>query len=167
MTSPARSSLIARGPIIIGRTSAAGGSMDDTSNWETAAAIAAICVGLGGLLLFTLVAALAVWRGSNYAQQAARDADAARRGLEDAERRLGTLEQGQNSELMNEPAGADAFLGQQAILREAVRGLVEATRATRAAQPDSEGRLEESIARLDESLARLAAAVAALKRRSG
>lgn len=54
--------------------------MDDTANWEFAAVVAAVCIGLGGLLLFTLIGALGAWRvheaASNAAAQAARAAAA-------------------------------------------------------------------------------------------
>ena len=36
--------------------------MGDTTNWEFAAAVAAVTIGLGGLLLFTIIGAIGSWR---------------------------------------------------------------------------------------------------------
>ena len=47
--------------------------MGDTSNWEFAAVVAAVSIGLCGLLVFTLVSIFMSWRVFDRAAKAARD----------------------------------------------------------------------------------------------
>jgi hypothetical protein len=139
--------------------------LDDTSNWETAAAIAAICIGLMGLLVFSLVAAVAVWRMAGEAQAARRQGDEAEEAARELRERVARLER-EAADLMNAGRQADALLGQQEILREAVRSLVESGVLRGRADPVADGRLEATIRRLDEAMIRLTITVEQLGRRS-
>ena len=51
--------------------------MDNASNWEFAASIAAVCIGLGGLLLFTLIGTIGSWTVFTRASRAANEAEKA------------------------------------------------------------------------------------------
>lgn len=62
--------------------------MDDTSNWEFAAAVAAISIGLGGLLIFTVVATLGSWRIAERVNRVAEEASQASLAVQDLARRV-------------------------------------------------------------------------------
>jgi hypothetical protein len=138
--------------------------VDDTANWEFAAVVAAVCIGLGGLLLFTLVGAIGSIRmhdsTARAAQQAARAADAmgelARAMIAQAAERGPMIElAGQLDEVAALRRQAEELLAQQTRLQEAVRHLVEAG----VLRGEESGRqlreVEQSVRRVEELLARI------------
>lgn len=148
--------------------------MGDTANWEFAAAVAAVTIGLGGLLLFTLTTIISSWRVLAKAGNAADEAMKASTAMQDLARYLSWRETrppaAAPSVDLSDAAGeladlrhqADALIEQQSRLQEAVRNLVEAG----VLGSDQSGRqlqdLEEAVRRLEENLSQIAAAVANL-----
>lgn len=149
--------------------------MGDTSNWEFAAAVAAVSMGLGGLLLFTLIGTLGSWRVFSQASRAAAEAAKASIAMQDLAR---TLAARSNQQLpyvdLREAAGdlselrqqADALIAQQGRLQDAVRNLVEAGVLGNEDTGKQYQGLESAIGRLDDNMTRLAAAIAELGQRS-
>ena len=145
--------------------------MDDASNWEFAASVAAVSIGLSGLLLFTLVTIIGSWRVLDRASRAANEAAKATIVVQDLARQLAMREASQPaavdvsqaaSQLSGLRVQADALLQQQTRLQDAVRNLVEAG-VLRSEGPGNELKeLEGAVKRLEENLARIAAAVAKL-----
>ena len=142
--------------------------MDNASNWEFAAAIAAVCIGLGGLLLFTLIGTIGAWRLFDRTSRAAAAAEKAAVIVQDLSRQLAVREATQPAanELQQAAAQlsglrvqADALLQQQSRLQDAVRNLVEAG-VLRGEGAGDHAELEGAVKRLDEHLARIAASVA-------
>ena len=142
--------------------------MADTANWEFAAAVAAVVMGLGGLLLFTLVATIGTWRVSSQASRAAAEASRASQAVQELSRYLSSRSARQlpiidlrdeADELSELRRQADLLIDQQARLQDAVRNLVESG-ALGATSSDRQLReLDGMIRRLEENLARVAAAV--------
>jgi hypothetical protein len=141
--------------------------LDDTSNWEFAAAVAAVSIGLGGLLLFVLVTALTHWRVLREAARAANDASRASVAVEDLAQQV-QLWLGRDAEAAGRTSAeldalrqqAAALLEQQSRLQEAVRGLLDAGLLRSADAQARFADLEAALRRLDEHLNELAAAVA-------
>jgi hypothetical protein len=108
--------------------------MDNASNWEFAASIAAVCIGLAGLLLFTLIGTIGSWVVLARASRAANEAEKASILVQDLSRQLTFREASQPmvevaqaaSQLAGLRTQADALLQQQTRLQDAVRNLVEA-----------------------------------------
>jgi hypothetical protein len=146
----------------------------DTTNWEFAAAVAAVSMGLGGLLLLALIGTVGSWRVFDRASRAAAEATKASLVVQDLARYLATRESmAAPAASVREAAGAladirsqaDALIDQQTRLQDAVRNLVEAGVL---GSEDSSQRLQElegGIKRLEEHLARVSAAVAGLSQR--
>jgi len=141
----------------------------DTTNWEFAAAVAAVSFGLGGVLLFTLIGTIGSWRVFSGSSRAANEAAKASLAVQDLARYLATRETMRSAgsaadadHFANLRRQADALVEQQSRLQDAVRNLVEAGvfRSEDAGRHLSE--LENSIKRLEEHLGRVAAAVANL-----
>ena len=136
--------------------------MDDASNWEFAASIAAVCIGLGGLLLFTLIGTVGSWMVFTRASRAANEAEKASILVQDLSRQLAFREASQPmvdvAQAASQIAGlrtqADALLQQQTRLQDAVRNLVEA-----GVLRSDNSELEGAMKRLEENIARIAAAV--------
>lgn len=148
--------------------------MGDTTNWEFAAAVAAVVMGLGGLLLFTLIGTIGMWRLFLHASHAEREAEKANLAMQDLARLLSTRS-GQQlpyvdlrdaaGELSDLRQQADALIEQQGRLQNAVRHLVEAgVLGTEGTSREYQG-LESAIRRLDDNMTRLAAAVTELGQR--
>lgn len=152
--------------------------MGDTANWEFAAAVAAVTIGLGGLLLFTLTTIISSWRVLSKAGNAADEAMKANIAMQDLARYLGWRStapaavagvdlSGAAGELADLRRQADALMEQQARLQDAVRNLVEAG----VLGSEQSGRqlqdLEEAVRRLEENLSQIAAAVANLAQQEG
>ena len=150
--------------------------MGDTTNWEFAAAVAAVSIGLGGLLLFTLIGTIGSWQVFGRASRAAAEASKASQAVQDLARYLANRETARSgppaanandtaASLAALQAQADAIAAQQALLRETVDQLMESG----VLRTDGPGRqlndLEVAIRRLDEHLSRIAAAVASLSQR--
>ncbi len=150
--------------------------MGDTANWEFAAAVAAVSMGLSGLLLFTLIGTFGTWRVFDRASRAAAEATKASMVVQDLARYLASRESmnaAAPAASVREAAGAlanirsqaDALIEQQSRLQDAVRHLVEAgvLRSEDSSQHLQE--LEGAIKRLEEQLTRVSAAVAGLSQR--
>ena len=149
--------------------------MGDTATWEFAAVVAAVTIGLGGMLLFTLVGVIGSWRMYSGASRAAAEAAEASVAVQDAARRLTPPDAPRSESDSPAPFGADlsdlrrqaeTLLDQQSQLRQAVADLVAAN-ATRGAEDDDRDAREIGIAvqRLDEHIGRVTAAVANLDKR--
>ena len=139
--------------------------MDNASNWEFAASIAAVCIGLGGLLLFTLIGTIGGWRVFSRASQAANEASKASIVVQDLARQLALREASQPgladltqaaNELSGLRAQADALLEQQTRLQAAVRNLVEAGVLRGEGETDIK-QLESAVNRLEEHMVRIMA----------
>jgi hypothetical protein len=63
-------------------------AVDDTSNWEFAAAVAAISIGLGGLLVFTIVGTIGSWRIVDRVNRVADEASQASLAVQELARRV-------------------------------------------------------------------------------
>lgn len=141
--------------------------MGDTANWEFAAAVAAVVMGLGGLLLFTLLGTFNSWRIFSQANRASTEAAKASLYVQELARHLSARSAQQlpvidlrdeADELGNLRRQADLLIDQQARLQDAVRNLVEA--GVLGGGPDKQLRdLDSIIRRLDDNLTRVAAAV--------
>ncbi len=145
--------------------------MGDTANWEFAAVVAAVVMGLGGLLIFTVISTIGSWRVFRLAAQASRESEAAAAAVQELARHLSSRQpaapasptpyasSGELSDLLRQ---ADALVGQQARLQDATRRLIEA----RVLSGDDAGQqlreLDAAVRRLEENLSRVAAAVANL-----
>ncbi|MEX2245616.1 MAG: hypothetical protein WEC75_02925 [Dehalococcoidia bacterium] len=148
--------------------------MGDTTNWEFAAVVAAVTMGLGGLLLFTMISTIGAWRVFRLASQASQEAAKASLAVQDAARHLSVPERApaqsldlrqtvdQLSALRQE---ADALMEQQARLQDAVRNLVEA-RVLGNQEADRHLKdLDGAIQRLEATLGQVAVAVSNLGQR--
>jgi hypothetical protein len=147
----------------------------DTGNWEFAAVVAAVVMGLGGLLIFTVISTIGSWRVFRLAAQASRESEAAAGAVQELARHMAAKQaaapasssapapSGELSDLLRQ---ADALVGQQARLQDATRRLIEA----RVLSGDDAGQqlreLDSAVRRLEENLSRVAAAVANLGSRT-
>ena len=148
--------------------------MGDTTNWEFAAAVAAVVMGLGGLLLFTLIGTIGAWRLFLQANRASREAEKASLAMQDLARILSSRSNQQlpyvdlrdaAGELSDLRQQADALIDQQGRLQSAVQHLVEAGVLGNEGESRQYQTLESAIRRLDDNMTRLAAAVAELGQR--
>ncbi|HEX5480367.1 MAG TPA: hypothetical protein VFY79_11680 [Dehalococcoidia bacterium] len=134
--------------------------MGDTTNWEFAAVVAAVVMGLSGLLLFSLIATIGSWRIFRLASLAARDASESSLATAELAHELRSRHASEAATpgLLELRKQAEGLLGQQERLHEATRKLVE----SRAIGGDG-GRLAEleaSMRRLEEQLNRIAENIA-------
>ena len=144
--------------------------MDDTSSWEFAAVVAAVCIGLGGLLLFTIIGAIGGWRVYGAARGASARAARAAASVEELARVLAEQAASMPGALLGESAprlaeavdeltglraqAADLLL-QQTRLQDAVRNLVEAG-VLRGDESNQQLRaLEQTLRRVELHLARI------------
>jgi hypothetical protein len=126
--------------------------VDDTSNWEFAAVVAAICIGLGGLLLFTIVAAIGTWRvHASAAHGAARGtsvgpADVAGDSSYLAEeiREVARMANEATAQLATLSAQVAGLSTQQSLIRERMAELMT--------QPAIDQRMEAQLSALSETL---------------
>jgi cbb3-type cytochrome oxidase subunit 3 len=146
----------------------------DTSNWEFAAVVAAVSIGLCGLLVFTIGSIVMNWIVLGRAAKAARDASEASLLIQDTARGMATHDAASRAaasladeaqKLAEIREQSQAVVEQQARLQEAVRNLVEANVLGPATAPSDTSGLAEAIERLDEHMGQLAAAIAAMGRR--
>jgi len=153
----------------------------DTSNWEFAATVAAVTMGLAGLLVFTIGATVGSWRVFGRAGRAASEAAKAAIAVQDLARYLSVREAMLLTQsttptptppparaadgLADLRAQAQALMQQQARLRDALRNLVDADvlRSDDSAQQLRE--LEAAIRRLDDNVARVDDAISRLGQR--
>jgi HAMP domain-containing protein len=145
--------------------------MDSSSNWEFAASIAAVSIGLSGLLLFTLLSVIGSWRVLERGTSASTEAAKTMIVIQDLARQLAMREVSRSpsvdvshtaGQLSNLRLQADALLQQQKRLQDAVRNLVEAGVLRSEGSTTELRELEGAVKRLEENLARIAAAVAKL-----
>jgi hypothetical protein len=143
----------------------------DTSNWEFAAVVTAVVMGLSGLLLFTLIGTLGAWRVFQLANRAAKEAEKASLAVQDLARHLASRTAQQLPIIdLRDAAGdldglrmrTDDLIDQQARLQDAVRHLVEAGVLGSQGNADKFSELEGALGRLQDSLTRIAAAVGSL-----
>jgi hypothetical protein len=140
----------------------------DTSNWEFAAAVASVVMGLGGLLLFTLSATIGSWVSFGRASRASTEAAKANVAMQDLVRQFAMRD------AMPPPAAdlrpamaqidalraqADMLMKQQARLQDSVQQLSETS------GPGDMQALEVTVQRLEDELAQMAATVANLAQR--
>jgi hypothetical protein len=145
--------------------------MDSSSNWEFAASIAAVSIGLSGLLLFTMLSVIGSWRVLERGTSASTEAAKTMIVIQDLARQLAVREISRSpaadvSQAATQLSGlrvqADALLQQQTRLQDAVRNLVEAGVLRSEGSSAELKDLEGAVKRLEENLARIAAAVANL-----
>ncbi len=144
--------------------------MDDTANWEFAAAVAAVCIGLGGLLLFTLIGAIGVWRMYGGAIRAASEAAQAAAAMRELALAMTPLRQptepgAQVAPAIDVAAASDELdsirkqtadlLAKQALLQDAVRNLVEAGVLGSGDSGEQLRALEQTLHRIEEHLTRI------------
>ncbi|MEX2226477.1 MAG: hypothetical protein WEB52_08515 [Dehalococcoidia bacterium] len=149
--------------------------MGDTANWEFAAAVAAVVMGLGGLLLFTLIGTVGAWRVLSQASRAAAEASKSSQYVQELARHLSSRAAQQlpiidlrdeAEDLADLRRQADLLIDQQARLQDAVRNLVESG-ALGSTTSDRQLRdLDSIVRRLEDNLARVAAAVNDLETRA-
>ena len=148
--------------------------MGDTTNWEFAAVVAAVSIGLCGLLVFTLTTIVSNWRLSDRAVRAARESSEASVLVQELARQLSAREAAtltaaglteETRRLSELRVQTETLIEQQARMQEAVRNLVEAgVLRSEGATPEIK-QLESAINRLDDHLGQLATAIAAMGRR--
>jgi hypothetical protein len=138
----------------------------DTANWEFAAVVAAVCIGLGGLLLFTLIGAIGTWRMHGGATRAANEIARAAAAMQDLARAMMAMQAAaprapetdlaaEAGELVAMRAQAAELLDQQARLNDAVRNLVEAGVLRGQDTNDQYRELEQALKRVEEHLVRI------------
>ncbi len=142
--------------------------MGDTTNWEFAAVVAAVVMGLAGLLVFTLIATVGSWRVFRIASESLRAAERASTAAEELARRLGdqmaaAAAPADLSELRRQ---ADALVEQQARLQDATRRLAEARSMVGEDARRQLEELEASVRRLEEHMGRVSAVIANLGQRA-
>jgi hypothetical protein len=142
--------------------------MGDTTNWEFAAAVAAVTMGLAGLLLFTLIGTIGSWRVFSQASRASREAAAASLYVQELARHLSSRTAHQlpiidlreeADELADLRRQADLLIDQQARLQDAVRRLVEAGVLGTGGSEKQLRDLDATLRRLDDNLTRVAETV--------
>ena len=144
--------------------------MGDTANWEFAAAVAAVCIGLGGLLLFTLIGVLGAWRVCDGAARAASEAakaaasvrelaialTASRQFIEPATQRAPETDFAAAAEELDNMRKQTAdLLAQQTLLQDAVRNLVEAGVLQGEESGEQLRAREQTLRRVEEHLIRI------------
>jgi hypothetical protein len=146
----------------------------DTGNWEFAAVVAAVSIGLLGLVIFTLVSIVNSWLIFSRSARAAKDASEASLVVQDLARELSAREAAsltasglteETKRLADLRKQAETLVEQQARLQEATKSLLEAGVLQADVGLDIK-QLEASIQRLDEHMGQLAAAIAAMRRQT-
>lgn len=148
--------------------------MGDTGNWEFAAVVAAVSIGLLGLVIFTITSIVNSWVIFIRSARASKDASEASLVVQDLARELSVREAAtttaaglteETKRLSDLRKQAEALVDQQARLQEAARSLLEAGVMQSDVALDIK-QLEASIKRLDDHMGQLAAAIAAMKRQT-
>lgn len=149
------------------RPRGAGGHLEE--NWQFAAVVAAISLGLGGLLILTLIAIAGFLRMYQRGERNAAELADSIAGLRDlVPLRLGDEHAGQGTAggaFQDLRARADALLEQQARLQTAIRSLVEAGVLSAEGSAPALTDIQASLGRLEEVTGQLAVAVANLSQR--
>jgi hypothetical protein len=136
--------------------------MGDTTNWELAAAIAGVCIGLGGLVVLAAVSVFGTWRVFRHASEAAEAAANASVAVHDLAQQL-ALRPAQYanefslaaSSMSGVAAHASDLLDKQSRLQDAVRDLVAAGALGR--DSEEHGTLQASLRRIEAQLEKVAA----------
>jgi hypothetical protein len=146
--------------------------LGDTTNWEFAAAVAAICIGLGGLLLFTIVSAIGSWRIFDRAGDAAAEAGATYAAVQDLARALSAAQTGRTYagpdplEIERSVADlrlqVDALVETQLRMQDLMRDIVAMSAPGCDAAAPQLRELEAAVRRLEQEFSSVAAAVANL-----
>ncbi len=148
--------------------------MGDTANWEFAAAVAAVSIGLGGLLLFTLIGTFGSWRVFHHTTRAANEAERASVAVQELARTLAARSAQQlpvidltdaAAEMADLRRQADDLIDQQGRLQDAIRNLVDAGVMQSQGSNEHLMELESAMKRLEDNLTRIAAAVTSLSQR--
>lgn len=143
--------------------------MGDTSNWEFAAVVASVVMGLGGLLLFTLSATIGSWVTFARTSRAANETTKASIAMQDLARQVAMRESMPPPAVDFTPimaqiealrAQADVLTKQQVRLQEQMQRIDVQDADT----PDVH-ELRATVKRLEENLAQMAATVANLAQR--
>ncbi len=146
--------------------------MGDTANWEFAAAVAAVSIGLIGLLVFTLVGVFGSWRVFHHAAKAANEAERASVAIQELARTLAARSVHQlpvidlsdaAAEMADLRRQADDLIDQQGRLQDAIRNLIEAGVMQSQGSNEHLADLENAMRRLEDNLTRVAAAVTNLR----
>jgi hypothetical protein len=139
----------------------------DSANWEFAALVAAVTIGLGGLLAFTLLALVGGWRMFSAAYEAAREAAETSASIREVANRVPTTSQIRREpderELADVRRGLERLAEEQSSLRETLRAL-----AVSADRGDNEQRLrdvESAVRRLEETVSEIAVAIGDINQR--
>jgi hypothetical protein len=140
----------------------------DTSNWEFAAAVASVVMGLGGLLLFTLSAIIGSSISFSRASRASTEAAKANVAMQDLVRQFAMRDAMPPPVVDLTPAMAqidalraqtDMLMKQQARLQDSLQQVNETS-----GQRDVQA-LHATVQRLEDELAQMAATVANLAQR--
>ncbi len=142
--------------------------MGDIGNWEFAAAVAAVTLGLGGLLLFTAIATVGAWRIFGAASDAAAEAARTTEAVQELGRQLALealrKDQDDAPEVTELRRRVDLLMEQQARLQETLRGVADAAPGHAAGEQHVRD-LETAVRRLEEMVSEIAIAVADLNQR--
>lgn len=131
--------------------------MGDTSNWEFAAVVAAVCIGMGGLLLITLIAVLGAWRVFARAAEAAEQSARAAAAVEELARQLmASPARERPDDVSDLRARADALLEQQARLQDGARNLLESAILRDDESAERLRQLDAALRRIEQQLERIA-----------
>ena len=145
--------------------------MGDTANWEFAAVVASVVMGLAGLLVFTLIGTLGSWLTYARAARASGEAAKANVAMQDLARQMAMRD-------MTPPppppdlspatrqidalrAQLDVLMKQQARLQDTVQQMADATPTL----PERWEETQATVKRLEDNLAQIAATVANLAQR--
>ena len=142
--------------------------MGDSANWEFAALVAAVTIGLAGLLVFTLLALVGAWRMYGAATDAAHEATEANAAIRDVARQIAAAAQSRGEpdarELTDVQRRVEALAEDQARLRDTLRALA----AGSASGDDNEQRLrdvESAVRRLEQTVSEIAVAIGDINQR--
>jgi len=140
----------------------------DSANWEFAALVAAVTIGLGGLLAFTLLALVGAWRMFGAAAEAAREATEANGAIRDVARQMTATppqrREPDEHELDDVRRRIESLTDDHARLRETLHAAATGVQRGEA----SEQRLrdvESAVRRLDETVSEIAVAIGDINQR--
>jgi len=146
--------------------------LGDTTNWEFAAAVAAICIGLGGLLLFTTIGAIGSWRIFDGAGDAAMEASVTYAAVQDLARTLSAAQAGRayagpdlhetERTLADLRQQVDALVETQVRMQDLMRDIVAMSAPGGGAGAPQLRELEAAVRRLEQDFSSVAATVANL-----
>jgi hypothetical protein len=143
--------------------------LDDVSNWEFAAAVAAICIGLGGLLLFTIVGTIGAWRMFAQASRTSQRAEEALAAMQTMTRQAPPAPESATvglapvaSRIAELREQVEALLNEQARLREMIENIATAPAVDPEEAKHARQLLDSIKQRIDADEARVSDARSAL-----